>query len=261
MALHYRAPCGGSCSLLYSPVPLASVYPLVSTRTLAGRSRTRGPDGWARVPSSGSASAAGRTRGVVVATGVEAPPGVTVLPVDGVVDSVPRALVDLALWLADYYGSTPARALALVAPLRRRPRGDRPSPAEREALAGEPEPERLTEDQPGPSTTIVDALDDGGGHVLLAGPTGSGKTEVYLQACGAALERGRGAIVLVPEIALAPQTVGPLPRSLRRHRRDPPLGARRPPSVATSATESRGGRRASSSARALRYSRPFAVWA
>jgi primosomal protein N' (replication factor Y) (superfamily II helicase) len=188
----------------------ASVYPLVSSRAVARPFTYEVPPEVRKGAVVSVRFSGARRRGVVVGLEDAAPVGIKTAPVGEVVDELPEPLIDLALWLADYYGSTPARALELVAPLKRKARGERESPAIRDALAGEAEPDALSDSQAGALERIVGAMEGGGGKFLLQGATGSGKTEVYIQACAAALERGRTAIVLVPEIALAPQTVGRL---------------------------------------------------
>ena len=79
--------------------------------------------------------------------------------------------------------------------------------AEDQAVERQP-PKKLNADQLETLAAITDAIDSGEHEtVLVHGVTGSGKTEVYLQAIQRVVEYGRQAIVLVPEISLTPQTV------------------------------------------------------
>jgi primosomal protein N' (replication factor Y) len=66
----------------------------------------------------------------------------------------------------------------------------------------------LNEDQQKVFDQLLPRARSGGFSVnLIHGVTGSGKTEIYLQVISAIVEQGKQAVVLVPEIALTPQTV------------------------------------------------------
>lgn len=68
------------------------------------------------------------------------------------------------------------------------------------------QPKKLNEDQKEALDKIVNSFGTYKTH-LLYGITGSGKTEVYLQAIAKVLERGEGALMLIPEISLTEQTI------------------------------------------------------
>ena len=108
------------------------------------------------------------------------------------------------------FSTTPAtlRALAAKGAVAIGPRARRRDPlAGRSVLPTRPLP--LNEMQRAALDSILGTMHQAPNirPILLHGVTGSGKTEVYLQAIAHELGRGRGAIVLVPEISLTPQTV------------------------------------------------------
>ncbi len=85
-------------------------------------------------------------------------------------------------------------------------------------------PDLLPEQRTALHTILCEARP--GDEVLVHGVTGSGKTEVYLQAAQAALEAGQSVLMLVPEIGLTGQTVTRVrERFGRRARRCPALRA------------------------------------
>lgn len=80
---------------------------------------------------------------------------------------------------------------------------------------GEKKEKTLTKEQEKAVKALRDSIDRKAYEgFLLKGVTGSGKTEVYLQAARHVLEEGGSALILVPEIALTSQMTSYLPPSL-----------------------------------------------
>ncbi|MDJ0523043.1 MAG: primosomal protein N' [Planctomycetota bacterium] len=121
----------------------------------------------------------------------------------------PEGFLLTDLCRAAHVSVSPVQTLAkhgIVALTTERSHGDALEEAAREAPHTEPlDP---TDDQRRSIDALIAALDaERYRTFLLLGVTGSGKTEVYLQAMARCIAQGRQAIVLVPEIALTPQTV------------------------------------------------------
>lgn len=145
--------------------------------------------------------------GWVVAEKDTPPENFTIRPVERVVDKEPlfhKEYLKLAWWLADYSMCTLGEALSVMLPGGRREK-------EIPVLGMDEIPEKkeitLSEEQEHAVAAITE-VDKG--SFYLYGITGSGKTEVFLQAASKTLAEGRSVIYLVPEISLTHQVVDTL---------------------------------------------------
>jgi len=146
----------------------------------------------------------GRTKKIGIVTSVfdEYTGDFDLKPILRIIDQeplIPPSLLELGQWMAEFYFCSLGEALFMMLPSGKR---DKALPALFDEEIGSPEALELSSEQRSALHTILS------GENLwsyLYGITGSGKTEVFLQAAEAQLAAGRGVIYLVPEIALSQQ--------------------------------------------------------
>lgn len=116
---------------------------------------------------------------------------------------IPESLVQLSLWLSDYYRTPLATVLQTVLP-RGLTKKRREKAAPQQVTSRERTQIVLNKEQTDAVNTILGTKSE---TVLLQGVTGSGKTEVYKALTRATLADDKSAIILVPEISLTSQVV------------------------------------------------------
>ncbi|MFA5499938.1 MAG: primosomal protein N', partial [Candidatus Omnitrophota bacterium] len=136
--------------------------------------------------------------------------------IESVIDKDPIVsdeMLKLTKWISDTYFCSWGEAIAAVIPAGIK-QGKREIGTRIKDVHGKGDdltsasPHTLTEEQSKALRNVIESVDKKEYKTfLLHGITASGKTEVYLQAIDHALNKGRTAIMLVPEISLTPQTV------------------------------------------------------
>lgn len=116
---------------------------------------------------------------------------------------ITKPMSETVTWISNYYGASMVSVLQNVVPsgIMKARRAVK----DKQTITAVEKPQELTNDQRKVFTDI-ESNDSKKPH-LLFGVTGSGKTEVYLQLVQKTLADGKQAIILVPEIALTPQTI------------------------------------------------------
>ena len=135
-------------------------------------------------------------------------------PLIDVIDESPiftPEMIELAGWIKDNYFCSWGEALEAMipGPLKRGKVSMRPRIKEEPREVVEPtKPHKPNREQEEALGNIKKCINEKKHKVfLLHGITGSGKTEIYLEAAREVVKKGRSAVMLVPEIALTPQTV------------------------------------------------------
>ncbi len=131
----------------------------------------------------------------------------TVLRVDEEI-SLTEEMMDTALFMKKRYLCRSIDAIECFTPSGSSSKRGKKRVPLKEAKADIQKIEKLTEEQTHALTKIYTAIYGGSSEIfLLHGVTGSGKTEVYMRSIAKALETGKGAIMLVPEISLTKQII------------------------------------------------------